>query len=208
MCYCSDITRTFPASGRFTPEQRDVYAIVLEAQEQAIRAVKPGVPFREIHLLASLVLASGLKELGLMKGDPTDAMAAGAHALFFQCGLGHMMGLDVHDMEDLGEEHVGYDETVQRSTQFGLDHLRMARALEPGFVMTVEPGVYLIPELIDLWRSENRHADFIQYDRVEAWRRFGGVRIEDDLLVTGEGYRVLGKPIPKSIKDVEALASE
>lgn len=201
--YASDITRTFPVSGRFTSEQRAVYEIVLSAQESAIGAMKPGVPFREIHLLACRCLAEGLKDLGLMKGSPDDAVHEGAHGLFFQCGLGHMMGLDVHDMEDLGEDFVGYGGGFERSTQFGLDHLRMARELRPGHVVTVEPGVYVIPELIDMWRAEGRHLDFIDYDTVEKWRAFGGVRIEDDLLVTEDGCRTLGTPIPRTVDEVE-----
>ena len=208
MRYCSDITRTFPVSGRFTPEQREVYEIVLRAQEDAIGAIKPGVPFRDVHLLSSKILAEGMKSLGVMKGDMDDAVREGAHAIIFQCGLGHMMGLDVHDMENLGEQYVGYDETMTRSTQFGLDHLRLARPLQEGFVVTVEPGVYFIPELMDQWRASGKHTDFIDYDALEKWRAFGGIRIEDDVVVTADGYRVLGKAIPKTVDEVEALAGE
>ncbi|MCU0257211.1 MAG: M24 family metallopeptidase [Vicinamibacterales bacterium] len=142
-----------------------------------------------------------------MRGDVDAAVAAGAHALFFPHGLGHMLGLDVHDMEGLGEQHVGYDETVQRSTQFGLKSLRMARALQPGFVLTVEPGLYFIPALIDRWKSEQRFAEFIDYSSVERFRHAGGVRIEDDVVVTREGHRVLGPPIPKAVPDVEAICA-
>jgi Xaa-Pro aminopeptidase len=204
--YAGDITRTFPVSGKFTQRQKDVYRVVLRAQKEAIREVKPGVRFKDVHLGASKCLVEGLKELGLMKGDPDEAVRRGAHALFFQCGLGHMMGLDVHDMEGLGEQYVGYDETVQRDPQFGICYLRLARALEPGFVLTVEPGIYLIPELIDLWKGEGKHRDFINYDVVEKFRDFGGIRIEDDVVVTESGCRVLGKPIPKELAEVETLA--
>ena len=208
MHYASDITRTFPASGRFTERQRAVYEIVLDAQTRAIGAIQPGVPYREVHMLASLTIAEGLKGLGLMRGDLEEAVAQGAHALFFPHGLGHMMGLDVHDMENLGEEYVGYDAETKRSEQFGLSYLRLARRVQPGFVMTVEPGVYFIPELIDQWKAQHKFEEFIDYAEVEKYRGFGGIRIEDDVLVTEEGHRVLGRPIPKRVEEVEALASE
>ncbi len=201
--YAGDLTRTFPVSGRFTDRQKEVYHIVLDSQQKALEAVKPGVPHREIHLLACRALASGLKQLGLMKGDVHEAVEQGAHAMFFQCGLGHMMGLDVHDMEDLGEKYVGY-EGVERSPQFGLCYLRLAKPLRPGFVITSEPGVYLIPALIDQWKAERKHEQFINYDMLERYRDFGGIRIEDDVLVTETGYRVLGTPVPKKIEEVEA----
>jgi len=202
--YASDITRTFPVSGRFSPEQRQVYEIVLKAQETAIQAMRPGIRFLDVHLQAARVIASGLGEMNLMKGDPAEAVQAGAHALFFPHGLGHQMGLDVHDMENLGEDYVGYDETLGRSRQFGLAYLRMARELMPGFVLTVEPGIYFIPALIDQWRQEGVHADFINYDILEKFRSFGGIRIEDDVLVTDNGHRVLGPGIPKAVEDIEA----
>ena len=142
-----------------------------------------------------------------MKGDLDAAVDAGAHAMFFQCGTGHMMGLDVHDMEGLGEQYVGYDETVSRSPQFGLKSLRMARKLEPGMVMTVEPGIYVIPQLIDLWKAEKRFAEFINYDAVDKFRDFGGIRVEDDVVVTEAGCRILGPHIPIAIEEVEAVAS-
>ena len=160
-----------------------------------------------MHLLAGEILSAGLKELGLMKGDPAEAARAGAHALFFQCGLGHMMGLDVHDMEDIGEQYVGYTDTIKRNPEFGFCSLRMGKALEVGHVMTVEPGLYFIPELINRWKAEDKLAQFINYDKVENYKDFGGVRLEDDVLVTETGFRLLGKPIPKEIEDVEALAS-
>ncbi|MFQ6037767.1 MAG: aminopeptidase P family protein [Candidatus Aminicenantales bacterium] len=205
MSYAADITRTVPVSGRFTPSQRDVYGIVLRAQEEAIKAIKPGVMYKDIHMMAASVIASGLKDIGLMKGDVEDAVQAGAHSLFFPHGLGHMIGLDVHDMEDLGEDYVGYDETVQRSRQFGLAYLRLAKKLEPGFVLTVEPGIYFIPALIGQWAAERKHTEFIDYERIKDYTDFGGIRIEDDVLVTEEGHRVLGKSIPKSVEDIESI---
>jgi Xaa-Pro aminopeptidase len=209
--YAGDITRTTPVSGSFSEKQRAVYEIVLEAQEAAIEATQPGATFKDVHVLAARRLAAGLKEIGLMTGDPGEAVAEGAHALFFPHGLGHMLGLDAHDMEALGEDYVGYDDPtvedgVQRSYQFGLNALRLGRKLKPGFVLTVEPGCYFIPPLIEQWRSEGRHADFIDYDAVEGYEDFGGIRIEDDVLVTADGPQVLGEPIPKQPGEVEALA--
>jgi Xaa-Pro aminopeptidase len=205
--YASDITRTIPVGGKFSQKQKEIYAIVLEAQTKAIEAAKPGVEFRNIHRLASEVLVSGLKDLGLVKGDVAEAVEAGVHTLFFQCGLGHMMGLDVHDMEGLGEDYVGYTDTVRRNPEFGWRSLRLAKALEPGFVITVEPGIYFIPELIDRCKAKRKNAEFIDYDAVEKYRDFGGIRIEDDVLITEEGPRVLGKPIPRTIEQVEAMYS-
>jgi Xaa-Pro aminopeptidase len=201
--YASDITRTVPVGGKFSQRQKDIYEIVLEGQETAIRAIKPGVMYKAIHLKTARTMASGLKDLGLMKGNVDEAVAQGAHAMFFPHGLGHNMGLDVHDMEDLGENHVGYDTTVQRSSQFGLAYLRMARELRPGHVLTVEPGLYFIPALISLWKKEKKHKDFIVYDKAEAFLDFGGVRIEDNVVVTEKGRRVLGTPIPKTVAEVE-----
>ncbi len=205
--YACDITRTIPVSGRYTTKQREIYEVVLGAQLGAMAVVKPGVMHRDVHLAAARMITAGLKQLGLMKGDPDEAVSAGAHALFFPHGLGHMLGLDVHDMEGLGENYVGYDETVSRSRQFGLAYLRLARRLEPGFVLTCEPGVYFIPPLIDLWKNERRFEAFINYRNVEKYRDFTGIRIEDDVLVTRQGSRVLGKPIPKTIAAVEKAMS-
>ena len=207
MHYAGDITRTFPVSGEFDARQREIYSIVLAAQTAAIEASKPGVEWRDIHGLAARTIAEGLGGMGLMKGDPAAAVEAGAHAMFFPTGLGHMMGLDVHDMEGLGEEHVGYSDTVRRNPIFGWRNLRMGRALEPGFVMTVEPGIYFIPELIAKWKSEGRHAEFLDFEAAEKFLGFGGVRLEDDILITDEGSRVLGRPIPKKIEEVEKLTS-
>jgi Xaa-Pro aminopeptidase len=201
--YASDITRTMPVSGTFTSQQRDIYEVVLAANEAAIAAAGPGVTNRELHLLAARTIASGLKDVGIMKGNVDKAVEAGAHALFFVHGLGHMMGLDVHDMEDLGDI-VGYEEGEERSTQFGLAYLRLARKLEPGFVITIEPGIYFIAALIERWEGEGLHRSFIRYDKLEDFCGLGGVRIEDDVLITEDGSRVLGPEIPKTVDDVEA----
>ncbi len=201
--YAADITRTFPVNGKFSQQQREIYEIVLKAEKSCIEAVKPGINNREIHLLAASIIAEGLKSIGLMKGDIRQAVEQGAHALFFPHGIGHMMGLDVHDMENLGENYVGYDDQNTRSSQFGLASLRLAKILEPGFVLTVEPGIYFIPALIDKWRSEGKHSAFINYPAIEKYRTFGGIRIEDDIVVTKNGHRIIGKSIPKEIDEVE-----
>lgn len=205
MSYSSDLTRTVPVGGKFSQRQKEIYEIVLKANVEAIKAIKPGVPYRDVHLLSARIIAEGLKNLGLMKGDTDKAVSEGAHALFFPHGLGHMMGLDVHDMEDLGENYVGYDDEIKRSTQFGLAFLRLGRKLQEGFVLTVEPGIYFIPALIDKWKSENKLAEFINYDKVETYKDFGGIRIEDDVLVIKDGNRVLGKPVPKTVEEIEAI---
>ena len=205
MGYSSDITRTFPVSGTFSEKQKDIYNLVLQAQTTAIEAIGPGVKNKEIHLKAVTVIASGLKELGLMQGDVEGAVKAGAHALFMPHGLGHMMGLDVHDMEDLGENFVGYDKSIKRSDQFGLAYLRLARELQPGYVLTVEPGIYFIPALIEKWAKEQKFTDYINYDRVNSYLDFGGVRIEDNVLVTESGSLVLGKSVPKTVEELEDI---
>lgn len=203
MGYASDITRTIPISGKFTAKQKEIYNIVLDSQLKAIELMKPGVLYKDIHIEAAKVIAKGLKDLGLMKGDIEKAVNKGAHALFFPHGLGHMMGLDVHDMENLGENLIGYDKLIKRSKQFGLAYLRFAKKLQPGHVLTVEPGIYFIPQLIDQWKKENKFSEFINYNKIKDYLDFGGIRIEDNVLVTKDGHKVLGKPIPKSIEDVE-----
>ncbi len=205
--YASDITRTIPIGGRFSQRQREIYSIVLNAQEKALGVAEPGVEWREVHRLAAVTLMEGLKGLGLIRGDPQEAVAAGAHTMFLPCGVGHMMGLDVHDMEALGEDYVGYTDTIRRNPEFGWRYLRLAKAIEPGFVITVEPGIYFIPQLIDQWRAEGKCSRFIDYGKVERYRDFHGVRIEDNIVVTADGCRVLGRPIPKSVEEVEAMAS-
>lgn len=206
--YAGDMTRTFPAGEAFTPLQRDLYNIVLEAELTAAKALKPGRPFKEVHFIAARKITEGLKDLGLMKGNVEDAVKEGAHTLFFQCGLGHMMGLDAHDMENLGEEYVGYTEEEPQSKEFGLKSLRLGRELEPGFVVTVEPGVYFIPELIALRKKQGRYTDFVNYSKVEAVQHAGGYRVEDDYVITREGARLLGVPIPKKVEAVESFRQE
>lgn len=206
--YASDITRSTPVGGKFNQRQKDIYQIVLDANKAGIEAIKPGKPYKEVHLLACRIIAQELKDLGLMKGNVDDIVEQGAHALFMPHGLGHMMGLDVHDMEGLGEDYVGYTETMKRSEQFGLAFLRLAKPLKSGFVLTVEPGIYFIPELIELWRGEGKFKDFINYDQVEKFKDFGGIRIEDDVLVTDDGVRVLSKEILKEVDEVERICSE
>ncbi len=201
MHYSGDMTRTFPVNQAFSTRQKEMFDVVLTAYEQAVSMLKPGVHYKDVHLRACALLVDGLKQFGLMKGDTQEAVAQGAHALFFPCGLGHMLGLDTHDMEDLGEEYVGYAEDQKKSTQFGLKSLRLARALEPGFVLTVEPGLYFNPDLIDLWAGEKMHADFINYDKVTGYKDFGGIRIEEDFLITPEGSRLLGNPVPRNMEE-------
>jgi len=205
MGYAADITRTTPVGGRFSPEQIEIYEIVLKTNLESISGIKPGILFKDVHRRASMIIAEGLKELGFMKGDMEQAVNAGAHALFFPHGLGHMLGLDVHDMEGLGENYVGYNDKVKRSDQFGTAYLRLGKNLKPGFVLTIEPGIYFIPALIDLWKKEKKFPEFINYDKLEGYRDFGGIRIEDDVLVTETGYKVLGKPIPKTVEEVEEI---
>ena len=203
--YSSDITRTIPVSGKFTDLQKTIYELVLKSLNEAIGNVKPGVAYRDIHSGAARVITEGLQGLGLMKGDLDESVEAGAHALFFPCGLGHMMGLDVHDMEGLGEDLVGYTESIKRSEQFGTRYLRLGRELQAGHVITVEPGIYFVPALIDQWQNDDSKSTFINFDEVNKMRDFGGIRIEDDVLVTNSGSRILGKAIPKEVADVEAL---
>lgn len=204
MGYAGDMSSTIPAGKKFSPRQKEVYDIQVRSHLAAVEALRPGIRFEEVYDLSARVICEGLKDLGLMKGDPSEAVKAGAHAMFFQCGLGHMMGLDVHDMENLGEVWVGYD-GKPKSTQFGRKSLRLARELEPGFVLTIEPGIYFIPELIDLWKSEKRFAQFINYNKLEEYRNFGGLRNEEDYLITETGARRLGKKIPLTADEVEAL---
>lgn len=202
--YSSDITRTTPVGGKFSARQRDIYEVVLKANTEAINAAGPAKSNRDIHLIACKTVAQGMKGLGMMKGDIDEAVAAGAHALFMPHGIGHMMGLDVHDMEALGENYIGYNEEVKRSSQFGLAFLRFALPYKPGHVFTIEPGCYFIPQLIDQWKSEKKFTEFINYDKVETYKDFGGARIEDNLLITDTGHRLLGKPIPKTVSEIES----
>ncbi len=200
--YAGDMSSTFPVSAKFTDAQREIYQIALDAHNAAIDILKPGINFKDAHFTAARTIFEGLKQLGFTKGDTEEAVQAGAHALFFPCGTGHLMGLDVHDMENLGEQYVGYG-GEEKSTLFGLKSLRLGRELKPGYVLTIEPGIYFIPELIDGWKSQKKFTEFINYKKVEAYRNFGGLRNEEDILITDTGHKILGKPLAKSIQDVE-----
>ncbi len=207
--YCSDHTRTIPVGGKFNSRQKDIYNIVLAAHDKALEISRPGITYKSVHIEVCKVLTQGLKDIGLMKGSVEEAVAAGAHALFLPHGLGHMMGLDVHDMEDLGQKYVGYDDEVRPSEQFGLSALRMGRKLQEGFVITDEPGCYFIPALIDKWKQEKLHTDFLNYDAIEKFKDFGGIRLEDDILITKEGSRFTGeKRIPITIDEIENIMKE
>jgi len=202
--YAGDLTSTFPVSRRFTDTQRTIYEIMLRSYDAAVATLAPGVPNLDVHFVACRTIFDGLKDLGIMRGDTEDALAAGAHAIVMPHGIGHMMGMDVHDMENLGEVEVGYA-GKEKSTQFGLKSLRLARELEPGFVLTIEPGIYFIPQLIDLWKHEGRHEAFIDYEELNKWRDFGGVRNEEDYLITSDGARRLGPRKPQTVEELEAL---
>ncbi|MFG6381490.1 MAG: aminopeptidase P family protein [Muribaculum sp.] len=202
--YCGDMSSTIPAGKKFTPRQRDIYLIQNAMHLAAVKALHPGIPYMDVYELSARVMVDGLKQLGLMKGDTDAAVREGAHALFYPHGLGHLMGLDVHDMENLGEVWVGYG-GKPKSTQFGRKSQRLAVPLQPGFTLTVEPGIYFIPELIDLWHSQGRFTDFINYDKVQQYRDFGGIRNEENYLITDNGARRLGKKIPLTPEEVEAL---
>lgn len=202
--YCGDMSSTFPADKKFTQWQKDMYEIQNAMHIESVKALHPGVPFMQVYELSAKVMVEGLKEFGLMKGNAEDAVREGAHAMFFQCGLGHMMGLDVHDMENLGEVWVGYD-GQPKSTQFGRKSLRLAQPLQPGFVLTIEPGIYFIPELMDLWGKDKKYANFINYEKLQEYRHFGGIRNEEDYLITENGARRLGKKIPLTPDEVETL---
>ena len=203
--YASDHTRTLPVGGKFSNQNREIYELVLAANNKAIELIRPGETYLDIHLEVCKVIAGGLMELGLMKGNVDEAVAAGAHALFMPHGLGHMMGLDVHDMEDLGQIYVGYDEEVRPIEQFGTANLRLGRRLQNGFVITVEPGIYFIQELIEKWQAENLHREFINYEKLGCYRKFGGIRLEDDILVTKDGCRIIGDRIPILPEEIEKL---
>jgi len=207
MHYSSDITRTTPVGGKFSQQQKDIYEIVLKANTESIKATRPGLSNRDLHFMACKIIATDMKSLGLMKGDVDEAVAAGAHALFMPHGLGHMMGLDVHDMEALGENFIGYNDDVKRSEQFGTAFLRFALPYKPGHVFTVEPGCYFIPELIEKWNSEGKFKDFINYSKIAGFMSIGGIRLEDNVLITEKGHKLLGKPIPKTVKEVESVCS-
>ncbi len=205
MHYAGDMTCTFPVGKTFTTKQSEIYQIVLDAHESSVKMLKPGVFYKDVYLNASQVIVKGLIALDLMKGDASEAVEAGAHAMFFQCGLGHMMGLDVHDMEDLGEQYVGYTDDLLKSTQFGMKSLRLGKNLEPGYVLTVEPGIYFIPSLIDMWKAEKKFDQFINYQKLETYKDFSGIRVEEDFVITESGASLLGGPLPKTIAEIEEV---
>lgn len=205
--YTSDISRTTPVGGKFNQRQKEIYEIVLKANSETINTSKPGILNRDLHLMACRIIASGLKDLGIMKGNVDEAVAEGAHALFMPHGLGHLLGLDAHDMEALGENYIGYNDEIKRSNQFGLAYLRFALPFKSGHVFTIEPGCYFISELIDIWKAESRFKELINYSKVDTYKNFGGIRIEDNMLITKAGHKLLGKPIPKTVLEVEATCN-
>jgi Xaa-Pro aminopeptidase len=205
MHYAGDLTRTFPVGKSFSAIQKEIYSLVLNTLQAAAGLLKPGILYKEVHLFACEKLVEGLQQFGLMKGNVKEAVAEGAHALFFPCGLGHMMGLDTHDMENLGEQYVGYTDELKKSTQFGLKSLRLGKALEEGFVLTVEPGLYFIPELIDQWEAEKKFIRFINYDKLKPYKTLGGIRLEDDYLISKNGCQLLGKQLPKFPEEIESF---
>lgn len=205
--YASDVTRTLPVSGRFLPHQRELYGLLVRVQEDAIATMRPGVAFAEVHRLAALRMVEGMTELGFFKGDAAQVVESGAYALCFPHGLGHQLGLDVHDMEALGEDCVGYDKEVSRSSLFGLCNLRMGKRLQAGMVLTVEPGIYFIPGLIEQWQAEKRHSGLICFEQFKAYCGFGGMRVEDVVTVGASSAKVLGPQTPKQADDIEAAMS-
>ncbi len=204
MCYAGDLSSTFPVSKTFSNKQKDIYNITLEAHYASINALGVGVPFRNAHMAAARVVAEGMKSLGLLKGNVDDIVETGAYAMFFQCGTGHMMGLDIHDMENYGEVYVGYG-GKPKSTLFGYKSLRLAKPLLPEHVFTIEPGIYFIPELMDLWEGEGRFKEFINYKKLQAYRDFGGIRNEENLMITPDGAKILGKKKPMTVEELEAI---
>jgi len=203
--YAGDCTSTMPVGADYTQRQKDVYNVLLNTYNKATEMIRPGITYRECHVAAWANIAEGLKALGLMKGDPMEAAEAGAVAMFMPHGLGHMMGLDVHDMENYREVYVGYPRGAQKDPRFGFRSLRLGRELEPGFVFTVEPGIYFIPDLIDQWRAAGKFTDFICYDKLDAWKDFGGMRNEEDWQITATGASRIGKKKPNSIEEILAM---
>jgi len=208
--YCSDNTRTYPVNGKLTQRQLEIYSIVEDCHDYVLDVAKPGVKYMDVHFAVCRLMTERLKELGLMKGDTDEALRAGAHAMFLPHGLGHMMGMDVHDMEGFDQRYVGFDEETRPNLeQFGTNALRMGRRLEKGFVVTDEPGIYFIPDLIDDWKANGHCKDFLCFDKIEQYKDFGGIRIEDDVLITDEGCRFIGKDrIPYHPAEMEAFMAE
>lgn len=206
--YAGDMTRTFPVGKTYSSKQKEIYEIVYQMHRSSIDALAPGKTYQSIHKASAAVMVDGLKALGLMKGDTHEAVESGAYAMFFPHGLGHMIGLDVHDMENLGENYVGYGDEVQRSTLFGMRSLRLGQRLQSGNCITVEPGIYFIPELMDMWKAEGKHMDFLNYDRMDSYRDFGGIRLEEDLAITDTGSEILGELVASSIEEIEAVRNK
>ena len=206
--YAGDLTRTFPVSPTFTTRQKEIYNIVLEGFEHAIKIAKPGMLFRDLHLQTAVRMTEGLVAAGIMKGNAEDAVADGAHTLFFPHGLGHLIGLDVHDLENFGEEHIGYLPDLKKSKEFGLKSLRLGKALQSGYAVTVEPGLYFIPELMAKKKSDGLHKDFINYDRVESYSDFGGIRLEDNFVMRDNGFEKLGDYLARSTDEIEELRAQ
>jgi Xaa-Pro aminopeptidase len=203
--YASDLTRIVPIGGKFTQKQKEIYNIVLAANNYGRQLTKPGISYLSVHLAAAEIITEGLKQLGLMKGEVKEAVIKGAHTLFFPHGFGHMLGLDAHDMENLGEEHVGYDDEIHRINQFGTAYLRLGKRLKPGFVITNEPGIYFIPSLIEKWKAEKTNADFINFNRLNEYYDFGGIRLEDNIVVTESGCKIIGNRLPITVDDIERI---
>lgn len=209
MGYAADLTRTFPVDTTFTNKQKEIYQIVHKAFLEAQKILKPNTDFKDVHLKTVQTLTEGLTDIGLMKGNPEEAVRNNAHTLFMPTGVGHYMGLDVHDMEDLGEQYVGYTEDDPKDQEtFGWKSLRLGKALKKGNVVTVEPGFYVIPQLVDMWKADNKNAEFINYKKLEEYRDFSGIRIEDDYLITQDGYRLLGDGLIHKAEDIEAYRKE
>ncbi len=206
--YCGDMTRTIPVEKTFTNKQREIYEVVHSAYTKAVAMLRPGILFKDVHLAACKEIVIGLQKIGLMKGNADEAVVAGAHTMFFQCGLGHLIGLDVHDMENLGEQYVGYTDEIIKSKEFGLKSLRLGRALEQNYTITVEPGIYIIPELIDRWKATGICKDFINYEMLETYRNFGGIRVEDCFAITANGSKLLGEALEITCNSIEALREE
>tara|TARA_B110000014_G_C20124200_1_gene597481 strand:- start:1171 stop:2544 length:1374 start_codon:yes stop_codon:yes gene_type:complete len=203
--YASDITRTFPANGKFTTQQKEIYLIVQEMQETVIKQLKPGVSFKEMHKLSAYIGIQRLTELGLLKGSCEEALEKGVYGLFYPHGLGHMLGLDVHDMEALGEDMVGYSPEIKREAEFGISFLRLGKNLEEGFCITVEPGIYFIPELFEQWKKAKKYTHLINYDKFDSYLNFGGVRIEDNIYINNTNADDLSSDIPKQISEIESI---
>jgi Xaa-Pro aminopeptidase len=204
--YCGDMTRTIPVK-TFHTRQREIYEIVHNAYAKTVSLLRPNIAYKDVHLAACKTLVEGLIQIGLMKGNAEEAVAQNAHTMFFQCGLGHLIGLDVHDMENLGEQYIGYDNDMQKSTEFGLKSLRLGKKLEDRFVITVEPGIYIIPALIDMWKAKGKHKEFINYNVLETYKDFGGIRLEDTYLITSNGSHLLGEPLAIYYKEIEEMRS-